>query len=290
MSHSGYPGEIAVDLEVGDDGDSTFDDDGRSGNSETTSVTSSIYRGMWENGRKYQTLRQDEYWGPSDDKQFETMEACETADAFPSAVVYGIDLFPPPAVWVPPNCKLEVDDFSKEWTWQHEFDLAHLRSMCGAFTPEEWDSVYSLCYKNIKPGGWIEHVEVDICVSCDDGSMPKDALLSQWGPNFLGCAERAGRPLDTWKTLKSGIEKAGFIDIHEQVQKFPIGPWAKDPILKDVGKVDREQWLNGLEGWAMWLLTRYGAPEPWSPDEVKVYVGKVRADLMNPNYHGYQMS
>lgn len=35
----------------------------------TTSTTSSIVRGVVENGRRYQTLREGEYWGPSDDKQ-----------------------------------------------------------------------------------------------------------------------------------------------------------------------------------------------------------------------------
>ena len=42
--------------------------------SDTTSISSSIYAGYVENGRRYQTLREGEYWGPSDEKQFESME------------------------------------------------------------------------------------------------------------------------------------------------------------------------------------------------------------------------
>ena len=53
------------------DGDSAFGTD----NSDTTSVTSSIYAGYVENGRRYQTVREGEYWGPSDEKQFENMDA-----------------------------------------------------------------------------------------------------------------------------------------------------------------------------------------------------------------------
>ena len=52
------------------DGDSAFGTD----NSDTTSITSSIYKGYLENGRRYQTVREGEYWGPSDEKQFESME------------------------------------------------------------------------------------------------------------------------------------------------------------------------------------------------------------------------
>lgn len=33
-----------------------------------------MIRGHIENGRKYNSLR-DDYWGPSDDQQFETMDA-----------------------------------------------------------------------------------------------------------------------------------------------------------------------------------------------------------------------
>lgn len=38
------------------------------------SVTSSIYAGHIENGRRYPTVREG-YWGPSDEKQWESMEA-----------------------------------------------------------------------------------------------------------------------------------------------------------------------------------------------------------------------
>ena len=37
-------------------------------------MTSSIYKGYFENGRRYQSVREGEYRGPSDEKQFESME------------------------------------------------------------------------------------------------------------------------------------------------------------------------------------------------------------------------
>jgi hypothetical protein len=33
----------------------------------------------------------------------------------------------------------------------------------------------------------------------------------------------------------------------------------------------------------MWLLCKFGAPEPWSQEEVIVYVAKLRAELQNPH-------
>ena len=78
------------------------------------------------------------------------------------AVVQGIDLYPPPDTWVPPNCKLEVDDVLKPWTFQKSFDFIHLRDLHGSFTEKQWAGLYEQTYKNLAPGGWIEETETSI--------------------------------------------------------------------------------------------------------------------------------
>lgn len=151
-----------------------------------------MYAGYIENGRRYQTKREGEYWGPSDEKQFESMQAAhllctildsqranplfrspirdnpqnildvgtgngiwaiEVADRYPSAVVRGVDLYPPPETWIPPNCKLEVDDMLKPWMLKEEgkFDLIHLRLLVGAFAPQQWTGVYKQAYEYVCP-------------------------------------------------------------------------------------------------------------------------------------------
>lgn len=66
---------------------------------------------------------------------------------FAIATVRGVDLFPPPVSWLPPNCILEVDDVLREWTWRQKFDLVHLRILDCAFTAEETDHVYQQAYE-----------------------------------------------------------------------------------------------------------------------------------------------
>lgn len=63
------------------------------------------------------------------------------------ATVRGVDLFPPPVTWVPPNCTLEVDNILEQWTWNVPLDLIHMRGMTGSFEPQEWDRVYQQCYE-----------------------------------------------------------------------------------------------------------------------------------------------
>lgn len=62
--------------------------------------------------------------------------AQDVADKYPSAVVHGVDLYPPPETWVPPNCVFSVEDALKPWVFQHKFNLIHLRWMYGSFSDE----------------------------------------------------------------------------------------------------------------------------------------------------------
>ena len=73
-------------------------------------------------------------------------------------MVLGVDLYPPPDTWVPPNCIFEVDDVLKPWTYRQKFDLIHMRLLTGSFEPHQWSNVYQQTYEHLVPGGWIEHV------------------------------------------------------------------------------------------------------------------------------------
>ncbi|KAJ5110278.1 hypothetical protein N7532_002923 [Penicillium argentinense] len=294
--------------------------------SETTSLASTIAKGRFENGRRYQATKDDDYWGPSDEQQFEAFEighmvflvldhyqdnplfrapigdspkhildigtgqgswAIDVADMYPSATVRGVDLFPPPVTWMPPNCVFEVDDVLREWTWREPFDFIHIRLMYGAFPPEGWDQLYKQAYDALEPGGWIEQMEFDVRVRSDDDSLKEEHQLWGWGNMFIKCAERAGRSLNIHETMRNSIEKAGFVKVHEKKSRIPLGPWPKDKVLKEVGQLQYAHWNAALEGWAMWLLTHFGEPEPWTKEEVHVFLAKVRVELKNPHIHGY---
>lgn len=294
--------------------------------SETTSIASDLYKGFMENGRRYQTLRNSEYFSPADEQQFETYEvghlaallmnsdkqnplfcapinepkhvldvgtgqgawAVDVADMFPNAIVRGVDLFPPPDSWIPPNCIFEVDDVLQQWTWREKFDLIHLRHGIGAFSSDEWAFLYKQCYNHLEPGGWFEQIEMDIRCECDDGSITADSILLTWGPRFFAAGEKLGKSLDITKSMRTSIEEAGFVDVHEETKKWPIGPWPRDKKLKDAGMVNLQHWLAGMEGYSMYLLTKYGDPTPWSKEEVLVYVAQMRKTLKSPHIHAYQ--
>ena len=52
------------------------------------------------------------------------------------------------------------------------------------------------------------------------------------------------------------MEEAGFVNVVEKKFKFPIGTWPKDPRMKELGTWFRAYFEDGMEGYAMALLTR----------------------------------
>ena len=70
---------------------------------------------------------------------------------------------------------------------------------------------------------------------------------------FLKAGEKAGKRLATAFTMKTKIEAAGFVNVREETYKVPVGEWAKNPLLKEAGKFDKQQLTEGMEGYAMFL-------------------------------------
>jgi hypothetical protein len=130
-------------------------------------------------------------------------------------------------------------------------------------------------------------MEFDVRVRSDDDSLKQEHHLWRWGDMFIRCAERAGRSLNVHETMRTAIEKAGFVEVHEKRSRIPLGPWPRDKVLKEVGQLQYAHWNAALEGWAMWLLTHFGEPEPWTKEEVQVFLAQVRVELKNPRIHGY---
>lgn len=104
----------------------------------------------------------------------------------------------------------------------------------------------------------------------------------------MDSAKKSGRELNAMDIMTEKIRQAGFVDIHVKEYKWPIGPWARDKQFKEAGMVQLQHWLSGMEGWCMWLLTKFGSPQPWTKEEVQIYVAKLRKDIKNPRYHTYQ--
>jgi ubiquinone/menaquinone biosynthesis C-methylase UbiE len=207
------------------------------------------------------------------------------ADEFPGAEVIGIDLSPTQPSWAPQNCKFELDDASKEWTFpDNTFDYIHIRFMAACF--KDWTQLYKECFRCLKPGGWLEHQEFSLRVRSDDGSVPEDSIWSEFASVFIEAGKRVGQTfevIDDNNWLK-WMGEAGFTNIQTKMIKTPMGGWAADKKWKEVGQFNRLACETSLEGYTLYLLTTVMG---WEFAEVQLWLVKVREALRKKEYHGY---
>ncbi|KAK7438950.1 methyltransferase domain-containing protein [Colletotrichum acutatum] len=206
----------------------------------------------------------------------------EYADKHSEAVVIGVDLSPIQPEFVPPNCKFEVDDVEKEWTWQEPFDFIFARHMNACF--ESWERFLRRAYDALEPGGFIELQDNAFPILCQDGTLKPDDPMARWSTLMMEGTELIGRPITVPARFRSMLSEAGFVDVVEHKRVWPTSPWPLNPELQELGVWGRACSLEGIEPGAMALFTRVLG---WTREEVVVFMAGVRDDFKNTAIHGF---
>ncbi|KAI7284275.1 S-adenosyl-L-methionine-dependent methyltransferase [Hortaea werneckii] len=304
-------------LEAGDtgDSDSAIGSDVESG---STSLSESIYNYRREHGRTYHAYKDGKYIFPNDEREADRLDlqhhifrltfgnrlffaplqnprhcldvgtgtgiwAEEFAEDFPFCQVVGIDLSPGQPTLVPPNLKFMIDDAEDLWLYAEPFDFIHARLMAGCFA--DWPNFFRQAYQNLEPGGWLEVQDYGLPVKSSDGThIGTD--LHRWGQLLCEASMKLGRPLgsDCSGYYVQWMQDAGFVDIQVRMFMWPSCGWPKDPYMKEIGRWNQVNILDGLEGFVLALLTRGLG---WKKEEVDVLVAKVSNDLRNRKIHAY---
>jgi hypothetical protein len=184
---------------------------------------------------------------------------------------------------IPPNLQFEIDDCCAEWLYTKEsFDFVHVRGLYGCVA--DWPAFYAQAMAHLKPGAWIEQVELSVVPKSDDGTIMPGSVFEQWGQVSVAAGEAFGKSLRTVDESKDGLIKAGFVDVVERRYKWPLGGWSKNERLKELGLWNRLQWEQGIEGWSMYLLTNFLG---WKKEEVDVYLARMRLMLRQKGVHAY---
>lgn len=171
--------------------------------------------------------------------------------------------------WLPPNCEFEVSDCTEEWTFKPEtFDFIHVRGLYGSVA--NWDAFYQEVYKygvppkcgfsrlnlfrTLKPGAYVQQVEQSVVPKSDDRTTD-GTIFEKFGRISLETGDTFGKTLRVVDESADYMRKVGLEEVTETRFKIPIGPWAKDKKMKELGQYNRLQWEEGLEGWVVYLLT-----------------------------------
>ncbi|CCE32993.1 uncharacterized protein CPUR_06916 [Claviceps purpurea 20.1] len=209
--------------------------------------------------------------------------AIEFADRFPNASVTGTDISPCQPQWVPPNVSFEVDDASLEWTWDaNHFDFIHMRYIVGGI--QNWTALFKEAYRCCAPGGWVQSVELDAHFRGDDGSTELEPVLASYGDLFQEGGKIMNRHFFVHEIQPQAFDEAGFVNKRVVRYKVPVGPWARDPKLAEVGRFLRAALENDLQGYTQ-MVWHNVLQRP--TDEYNVWLADLRKAIRNSKVHSY---
>ncbi|ETN36750.1 uncharacterized protein HMPREF1541_09028 [Cyphellophora europaea CBS 101466] len=208
------------------------------------------------------------------------------ADQHETGEVVGIDLSPiqpivvrachwvyftADVVQVPPNCSFLVDDAELTWDDPKKYHLIHFRNMEGAF--REWPRIHRQVWESLEPGGTVQIQSLDFDVYAQQGEVPDP--IRQWVADLYSSASERGTPIDVAYRHKNWLREVGFMDVSADVTHIPLGSWAEEKNLRNVGQWNLIATLHGLEAYSMVLLVENGK---FSPEEVLVRLSSVRKE------------
>lgn len=302
----------------------TFSDTGDSGYGEEISVfsaslTSSVVDYPEAHGRRYHAYRRGRYALPNDEGENERLDihhalillsmqdrlffapigdapkrvfdmatgtgiwAIEFADEFPSSEVVASDLSPTPPSFVPPNVQFLVDDIEDQWLYEDRpFDFVHARFLAGAI--RDWPKLMKQTYNCTRSGGWVEFQDWNTALYSVDESLPPDSAVAKFHIMSIGVREAQGYDMNPGRSLESWLREAGFVNIAAKKILLPLGPWPKNRQAKKIGAYNLLQMETAIEGICLGTLPH--APQPWSDEEIQVFLTQIRKDLRNPRIHG----
>ena len=80
------------------------------------------------------------------------------------------------------------------------------------------------------------------------------------------------------------MRDAGFVNVHRKKYKMPIGPWPKNPMLKEAGRFGLVALLDGMHGLSVKIFVELLG---WQLNELEVFLAGVRNELKKRAIHRY---
>lgn len=169
--------------------------------------------------------------------------------------------------------RFEIDDATLPWTWdENRFDFVHIRYLVGAI--RDYNHLFREAFTHTKPGGWIQSVETDSDFLSDDGTTENVPAIQKWNELFREAGKVTGAVFSviaedlqrkaaaavgyadiqskTFKVNSPGRNRVSFAEDvvanHISPSQVPMGGWARDPNLAEIGRIMGAALDNDIEG------------------------------------------
>ncbi|OJD24004.1 hypothetical protein ACJ73_04644, partial [Blastomyces percursus] len=183
--------------------------------------------------------------------------AAEVAEEYPDCKVIGVDISPhmmPDEA--PENLYLQVDDLNREFTFDpNYFDVVNSRFVASGLNKHRWESYIEDIKTTLKPGGWVQMVEMYFNVQSDNGTITDAHALRKWSSKYLKSLEDV-KELRVAMKLGGLLEAARFNNVQTRVINVPLAPWPDDAHLREIGRINRPNVHLLLESLALYPLVK----------------------------------
>ncbi|KAF4893262.1 Secondary metabolism regulator LAE1 [Colletotrichum fructicola] len=212
-----------------------------------------------------------------------------TAICIPELVV-GIDICPhiwPDEAQTPPNLNLQVDDLNGRFTFpSNHFDLVHSQMMAGGIHSNRWRDYLRDIHRVLRPGGWVQTVEIYFNAQSDNGTLTQNHALRRWSRRYLDSMQPYKDPRAPLQ-MQSWMQSAGFDSVETQMIPLPTCGWSnetQDPRQHQIGLANRENVRRFLSSLGHYPMTEFRG---MTSQEFQVLVAQARSEADNPEFRAY---
>ncbi|KAH7245657.1 S-adenosyl-L-methionine-dependent methyltransferase [Fusarium tricinctum] len=208
--------------------------------------------------------------------------ALEFAQKHPHCSVLGVDIEPVKPAYSRPNCSFMTMDITHDWDFADggNFDFIHVRQL--GDIPDKKALIQS-AFDNLKPGGWVEFTEWIALLHSPNHSL-KGTAFRKWNDLLEQGMRSFGTTLNYPNQFKPFLQEVGFERIIETRNGAPTNACYPGKKLQRIGHLMTQNWLLILEPLTMPVFT---AGLGWTPEQVKQFLGDVRAEIGNTQYHSF---
>ncbi|KAI0150435.1 S-adenosyl-L-methionine-dependent methyltransferase [Xylariaceae sp. FL1272] len=196
------------------------------------------------------------------------------------------------------NLYLDIDDLNMSFQFpSNHFDLVNSRLVAGGLNSDRWTGYIRDILKCLRPGGWVQMVEIDLNAQSDNGALADNSALRQWSQTYLYAMEQCKNPRAP-RRLGHWLRSAGFTDVDERMIPLPMCGWSEseapayrqmrfrltraitvDQREYDIGTSNQENVRMLLSSLALYPFTSY---LDMTITEFHVLVAQARAEAANP--------
>ncbi|RPB09669.1 S-adenosyl-L-methionine-dependent methyltransferase [Morchella conica CCBAS932] len=211
--------------------------------------------------------------------------AVEAAERYSNCEVIGVDISPhmmPEET--PTNLWLQIDDLNQPFTFQtNEFDFIQSRDVMGGIKKDRWSSYVKDCVRILKPGGWLQLVEIYPMVQSDNGMIDDNHILRQVSKNYFSSIEDTKDPRAPLK-LDSMMREAGLVELGSRMVQLHLNGWSNVERDRLIGEKYGEVFKDCIEGL---LQIPFKDKFGMSINEVRVMAARFRQEVDNKSLKPY---